>query len=77
MTPATISDAARISPLHGCIRSIPEFSTSFVAGGTNFRSEIFGTTNDEAYDVAGKMGIPLVSRLPAEYGPPTISNQWP
>ena len=44
-------------------------------GGWNkfFEAEIFGTTNDEAYDVAGKMGIPLVSRLPAEYGPPTIT----
>lgn len=36
-------------------------------------SEVFGTTNDPAYDVVGKMGLPLVSRLPEEYGPPTIS----
>jgi len=48
-------------------------------GGWNkfFESEIFGTTNDAAYDVVGKMGLPLVSRLPAEYGPPTISVSGP
>jgi hypothetical protein len=42
-----------------------------------FESEIFGTTNDEAYDVVGRMGLPLVSRLPAEYGPPTITISGP
>jgi hypothetical protein len=36
-------------------------------------SEVFGTTNDAAYDVVGKMKLPLVSRLPEEYGPPTIN----
>ena len=36
-------------------------------------AEVFGTTNDAAYDVVGKMGLPLVSRLPEEYGPPTIN----
>src|SRR3954447_19380954 len=36
-------------------------------------SEIFGTTNDPAYDVTGKMNLPGVSRLPLEYGPPTIN----
>ncbi|MEO8130452.1 MAG: TonB-dependent receptor, partial [Bryobacteraceae bacterium] len=35
--------------------------------------EVFGTTNDAAFDVVGKMGLPLVSRLPEEYGPPSIS----
>ena len=35
--------------------------------------EVFGTTNDPAYDVVGKMKLPLVSRLPEEYGPPTIN----
>jgi len=35
--------------------------------------EVFGTTNDPNYDVVGKMGLPLVSRLPEEYGPPSIS----
>ncbi|MBI4905211.1 MAG: TonB-dependent receptor [Acidobacteria bacterium] len=39
--------------------------------------EIFGTTNDPAYDIVGKMGLPLVSRLPQEYGPPTITINGP
>jgi len=34
---------------------------------------VFGTTNDANFDVVGKMGLPLVSRLPEEYGPPSIS----
>ena len=29
------------------------------------------------FDVVGKMGLPLVSRLPEEYGPPTISISGP
>jgi hypothetical protein len=41
--------------------------------GKFFETEIFGTTDDAAYDVVGRMEIPLVSRLPKEYGPPTIS----
>ncbi len=40
-------------------------------------AEVFGTTNDPAYDVVGKMGLPLVSRLPEEYGPPTITLNGP
>ena len=40
-------------------------------------AEVFGTTNDANYDVVGKMGLPLVSRLPEEYGPPTISLNGP
>jgi hypothetical protein len=39
--------------------------------------EVFGTTNDPAYDVVGKMGLPGVSRLPQEYGPPSISISGP
>ncbi len=35
--------------------------------------EIFGTTNDPAYNIAGEMKIPLVSQLPVDYGPPSIS----
>ena len=42
-----------------------------------FETEIFGTTNDPAYDIVGKMGLPLVSRLPKEYGPPTITLNGP
>ncbi|PWU07427.1 MAG: TonB-dependent receptor [Terriglobia bacterium] len=40
-------------------------------------AEVFGTSNDAAFDVVGKMGLPLVSRLPEEYGPPTISLNGP
>lgn len=40
-------------------------------------AEVFGTTNDPAFDVVGKMGLPLVSRLPEEYGPPTINLNGP
>ncbi|MGI8992051.1 MAG: carboxypeptidase regulatory-like domain-containing protein [Bryobacteraceae bacterium] len=40
-------------------------------------AEKFGTTNDPNYDVVGKMGLPLVSRLPEEYGPPTININGP
>ncbi len=39
--------------------------------------EIFGTTNDPAYNVAGAMGIPLVSTRPKDYGPPSISISGP
>lgn len=42
-----------------------------------FETEIFGTTNDPNFDVVGKMGLPLVSRLPKEYGPPTVSINGP
>ena len=44
---------------------------------TFFEGEVFGSTNDPNYDVAGKMGLPLVSRLPEEYGPPSISINGP
>ncbi len=40
-------------------------------------SEVFGTSNDPNYDIAGKMGLPGVSRLPLEYGPPSISISGP
>ncbi len=35
--------------------------------------EIFGTTNNPAFDIAGEMKLPLVSRLPVDFGPPSIS----
>jgi hypothetical protein len=35
--------------------------------------EIFGTTNKPEFDIAGAMKIPLVSRLPVDFGPPSIS----
>jgi hypothetical protein len=39
--------------------------------------EVFGTTNDPAFDVAGMMSIPLVSRRPKDFGPPSISISGP
>ncbi|WP_321469930.1 carboxypeptidase-like regulatory domain-containing protein [uncultured Paludibaculum sp.] len=52
----------------------PVLINEFRAGWHKFsEQEIFGTTNDAAYDVVGKMGLPLVSRLPKEFGPPTIN----
>ncbi|WP_051670085.1 carboxypeptidase-like regulatory domain-containing protein [Bryobacter aggregatus] len=44
-------------------------------GGTHSFAEFenFGTSNKPEFDIAGKMGLPLVSRRPFEYGPPSIS----
>ena len=39
--------------------------------------EIFGTTNDPAFNVAGLMNIPLVSTRPKDFGPPAISINGP
>jgi hypothetical protein len=35
--------------------------------------EIFGTTNKKEFDIADEMKIPLASRLPSDYGPPSIA----
>ena len=52
----------------------PAVINEFRGGWHRFNEhEVFGTTNDPNYDVAGKMNIPLVSRLAAEYGPPAIT----
>jgi hypothetical protein len=40
-------------------------------------AEIFGSTNDPEFDVAGKMGIPLTSRRPKDYGPPSVQIGGP
>ena len=40
-------------------------------------TEIWGTTFDPAYDVAGKMGYPLASTRPIDYGPPSIRVSGP
>ena len=56
----------------------PSLINQFRTGWHHFgEAEVFGTTNDSAYDVAGKMGLPGVSRLPVEYGPPSISISGP
>jgi hypothetical protein len=63
----------------GWIRTIsPKIVNEARAGWHRFNeAEVFGTTNDAAYDVVGKMKLPLVSRLPEEYGPPSISVSGP
>jgi outer membrane receptor protein involved in Fe transport len=56
----------------------PQIINDFRFGWHHFgEGEVFGTTNDPNYDVTGKMGLPLVSRLPSEYGPPSISLNGP
>jgi hypothetical protein len=35
--------------------------------------EIFGTTNRPEFDITGAMNLPLASRRPVEFGPPSIS----
>lgn len=47
-------------------------------GWHKFReAEIFGTTNDASYDVAGMMGLPGIARTPKYYGPPSIGISGP
>ena len=40
-------------------------------------SESFGSTLLDEFDVAGAMGIPLLSRRPEDFGPPTIQIDGP
>lgn len=39
--------------------------------------EIFGTTDNSAYNIAGDMGIALASKRPQDYGPPSIQINGP
>ena len=56
----------------------PAIINEFRFGWHTFgEAEVFGTSNNPAYDIAGKMGLPGVSRLPLEYGPPSISISGP
>lgn len=61
------------------VRTVSPYVINQLRGGWNKMNEqeIFGTTNDPAYDVAGKMGIPLVSRRPEDFGPPSIQISGP
>ncbi|MGG2309928.1 hypothetical protein, partial [Salmonella enterica] len=57
-------------------------STNFVndlhGGWHRFaETENFGTTNNPAFDVVGKMGLVGASRNPKYYGPPTTSISGP
>ncbi|MCL4854854.1 MAG: carboxypeptidase regulatory-like domain-containing protein, partial [Bryobacteraceae bacterium] len=39
--------------------------------------ELFGTTNNPAFDIAGQLGIPLTSRRPEDFGPPRVQIDGP
>lgn len=52
----------------------PTLINDFKGGTASFAEfETFGTSNRPEFDIANKMGLPLVSKLPKEYGPPDIS----
>ncbi|MCC6588064.1 MAG: TonB-dependent receptor [Bryobacterales bacterium] len=52
----------------------PTIVNEFRVGWNNMTEyEIFGTTDNPAYDIAGEMKLPLVSRRPKDFGPPSIS----
>ncbi|MEZ5402162.1 MAG: carboxypeptidase regulatory-like domain-containing protein [Bryobacteraceae bacterium] len=56
----------------------PTVVNDFRFGWNNMsEAERFGTTNNPEYDIAGMMKIPLVSRRPIDYGPPSISISGP
>lgn len=39
--------------------------------------ELFGTTNNPAFDIAGQLGIALTSRRPQDFGPPRVQIAGP
>ena len=50
----------------------------FRGGWHKFReAEIFGTTNNAAFDIAGMMNLPGIAHVPKYYGPPSISISGP
>lgn len=52
----------------------PTLINDFKGGTASFAEfETFGTSNKPEFDIANKMGLPLVSKLPKEFGPPQIS----
>ncbi len=52
----------------------PTLINDFKSGTASFAEfESFGTSNNPDFDIANKMGLPLVSKLPKEFGPPQIS----
>jgi hypothetical protein len=61
------------------VRTIsPSIVNEFRTGGHKFSEfEVFGTTEKPEFDVVGKMNLPGVSRLPKEYGPPSIGVSGP
>ncbi len=56
----------------------PTLVNDFKGGTASFAEfEIFGTSNKPEFDIANKMGLPLVSSNPKEFGPPQISVSGP
>lgn len=56
----------------------PTLVNDFKGGTASFAEfEIFGTSNNPEFDIANKMGLPLVSKNPKEFGPPQISINGP
>ncbi len=56
----------------------PTMVNDFKGGTASFAEfEIFGTSNKPEFDIANKMGLPLVSQDPKEFGPPAISISGP
>ncbi|MBL8177727.1 MAG: TonB-dependent receptor [Bryobacterales bacterium] len=56
----------------------PSLVNEFRFGWNNMtEAERFGTTNKPEWDIAGMMNLPLVSRRPIDYGPPSISISGP
>lgn len=56
----------------------PTLVNDFKGGTASFAEfEIFGTSNNPEFDIANKMGLPLVSKNPKEFGPPQISVSGP
>ncbi len=56
----------------------PTLINDFKGGTSSFAEfEIFGTSNNPDFDIAGRMGLPGVSRNPREFGPPQISISGP
>lgn len=52
----------------------PTLINDFKGGMASFAEfETFGTSNRPEFDIANRMGLPLVSKLPKEFGPPQIS----
>jgi hypothetical protein len=56
----------------------PQIVNQFRAGWNRMtETEIFGTTDDANYNIAGQMGIALASKRPEDYGPPSIQINGP
>lgn len=59
----------------GYTRTISSAIVNDLRGGYHnfYENEIFGTTGKAEFDVANKMGLPLVSKDPKFFGPPIVS----